>query len=132
MSRVLILSTLAGAAVLCAAAFNANAKDDGAKPSAMEAAFSNTIRSTYPDGRTAELWLKRDGSYTAMGRRKDRSDGHWSMKGSKLCLKQSHPMAVPFTFCAPVRAGGVGTSWSAKAVSGEKIKVQVVAGRAGA
>ena len=26
-------------------------------------AFGSTIVSTYPDGRQAELWLKRDGTY---------------------------------------------------------------------
>jgi hypothetical protein len=101
-------------------------------PASLETAFSNTIRSTYPDGRTAYLWLSRDGSYKAMGRRKDRSDGHWSYKGGKVCLKQAHPMAVPFSFCTGLHEGGIGTRWSAKAVSGEPIQVQVVAGREGA
>jgi hypothetical protein len=126
MTRFPILSALAVFAITAAAEAAPRA------PASLDAAFSNTILSTYPDGRTAHLWLNPDGSYKAMGRRKDRSDGHWSMKGEKLCLKQSHPMAVPFTFCAPVRTGGVGTTWTSKAVTGEKSVVKIVAGRAGA
>ncbi len=102
----------------------------GMAQSTMETAFHNTIVSTYPDGRTAELWLQRDGSYAAEGRRHDRSSGHWKLKGETLCLKQSHPIPVPFSYCTPVRQGGVGTSWAGKAVSGEPIKIKVVKGRA--
>ena len=100
-------------------------------PAPLETAFHNTIVSTYPDGRTAELWLDRDGSYVAEGRRHDRSSGHWKLKGGKLCLKQSHPIPVPFTYCTAVHDGGVGTSWAGKAVSGEAINIKVVKGRAG-
>ena len=100
-------------------------------PASLTVAFDNTIVSTYPDGRQSEIWLNRDGSYKGMGRRKDRSDGHWTLKGSKICLRQSHPMAVPFTYCTPLRSGGVGTSWSAKAVTGEQVKVKIVKGRDG-
>ena len=39
----------------------------------VKIAFGNTIVSTYPDGRQAQLWLHPDGSYTAEGRRLDRS-----------------------------------------------------------
>ena len=36
----------------------------------VEAAFGNTVVTTYPDGRTQLLWLSRDGAYTAKGRRR--------------------------------------------------------------
>lgn len=93
-------------------------------------AFGNTILSTYPDGRTGELWLKPDGSYTAMGRRKDQSNGHWKVHDQKLCLKQAHPFAPPFSFCTPIPSGGFSAAWSAKSVSGEPIKITLVKGRA--
>ena len=92
-------------------------------------AFSNTIVSTYPDGRKAKLWLNKDGSYRAQGRRGKSSGGVWTIKGEKLCLKQKKPMAGPFSYCTPVKRGGVGTSWSGKAVTGEAIRIEVVAGR---
>ena len=100
-----------------------------AQAAGLDEAFSNTIISTYPDGRQAELWLNRDGSYNAEGRRHDRSSGHWAVKGDKVCLRQSKPWAPPFAFCTPMIRGGVGSTWSAKAVTGEPIHVRLVAGR---
>ena len=97
-------------------------------PAGLEAAFGNTIVSTYPDGRTAELRLQRDGRYTAEGRRHDPSSGKWTAKGDKLCLKQSSPIPAPFAFCAPMIRGGVGTTWTGKAVTGEAIRLKLVAG----
>jgi len=132
MSRFPFVSAAVVLAVTVIAEARLPAQAAPPAPPALDAAFANTIVSTYPDGRTAYLWLARDGSYKAMGRRRDRSDGHWTLKSGKLCLKQSHPMAIPFTFCTPVRSGGVGTTWPAKAVTGEKIQVRIVAGRAGA
>ena len=93
--------------------------------SPLAPAFGNTIVSTYPDGRKGELYLSRDGGYTAKGRRGDPSDGHWTLKGAKLCLKQSHPWAPPFSFCTPLPSG---KTWSAKAVTGETISVTIVKG----
>lgn len=115
-----------GIAVLGAALFLAGPT---AAQAELEPAFRNTIVSTYPDGRTAKLWLNRDGTYRAEGRRGKPSSGRWSVKNGKVCLKQSRPFPGPFSYCTPVRSGGVGTSWSAKAVTGEPIRVTVVSGR---
>ena len=93
-------------------------------------AFGNTIVSTYPDGRVGKLWLSADGSYAAEGRRHDASSGHWNVKGAKLCLHQSKPLTMPISFCTPIPDGGLGHAWSAKAVTGEDIRVQVVKGKA--
>ncbi len=98
-------------------------------PGVLKAAFNSTIVSTYPDGRKAELWLHPDGSYTAEGRRHDRSSGHWKVKGEALCLKQSHPLSVPFSFCTPITQAKIGARWSGKAVTGEPITIQLVRGR---
>jgi hypothetical protein len=95
----------------------------------LEPAFHNTILSTYPDGRQARLWLDADGGYRAEGRRGDPSSGHWKVKGDKLCLKQSHPLPTPFSYCTHIHAGGVGTSWTGKAVTGEAIRITLIAGR---
>ena len=100
-----------------------------AETSALNESFGNTIVSTYPDGRKAELWLHPDGSYDAEGRKHDRSAGHWKVKGEKFCLKQSKPMSFPFTYCTPLMQGGVGTTWTAKAVTGEQIHVELMKGK---
>ena len=102
-----------------------------ATPSPVDKTFGNTIVSTYPDGRQGELWLQRGGTYEAEGRRHDRSSGHWTVKGENLCLKQSRPVGFPFSFCTPIPTGGVGSTWSAKAVSGEQVSVKLVRGRSG-
>lgn len=99
--------------------------------SKVKVAFGNTIVSTYPDGRQAQLWLRPDGSYAAEGRRGDRSAGQWKIKGDKVCLKQSKPHAFPFSYCAALPPGGVGASWNGKAVTGEAIRIKLVKGPSG-
>jgi hypothetical protein len=113
---------------LTALALAATAPCLAAEASALHETFGNTIISTYPDGRKAELWLHPDGSYDAEGRRHERSAGHWKIKGEKLCLKQSHPFAFPLTYCTPLVQGGIGASWTGKAVTGEEIHIQLVRG----
>jgi hypothetical protein len=113
-------ATALGAALLASAAV-------AAPPSPLEKAFGNTIVSTYPDGRKGELYLQADGGYTAKGRRGDPSSGHWKAKDGKLCLSQSHPIPSPFSFCTPIPRS-MTSSWSAKAVSGERIRVRLVQG----
>jgi hypothetical protein len=97
-----------------------------AAPPSVQEAFGNTILSTYPDGRKAQLWLQPDGAYTAKGRRGDSSSGRWSVKGAKLCLKQAHPFPSPFAFCTPIPSHGLDGTWSAKAITGEAINVKLV------
>jgi hypothetical protein len=96
--------------------------------SPVAGAFGNTVVSTYPDGRQGELWLQPNGAYSSEGRRGDMSSGHWTVKGEKLCLKQSKPISVFLSFCTPIPSAGMGQEWSAKAVTGEQIKVKVVKG----
>ncbi len=119
MTRLMLVSAAAIAALCCTAAQAAQ----------LDAAFKNTIVSTYPDGRQGRLWLSKGGTYTAEGRKKDRSDGKWELKGDQICLKQSHPATLPLSYCTAVPPGGVGAGWSARAVTGEPIKVKLVRGR---
>ena len=123
MTRVLLFA--AASLALSTASLPAAAQN----VSLLEPAFSNTIVSTYPDGRTAKLWLNKDGTYRAQGRRGKPSSGRWTLKGERICLKQSRPVPGPFSYCTGVKRGGVGTSWSGKAVTGEPIKIRLVAGR---
>jgi len=109
---------IAGAAALCLAANTAP----------VSQAFGNTIVSTYPDGRTAELWLAQGGSYTAEGRKHDPSSGHWRVNGAKLCLSQIHPVPSPFSYCVAMPQSGLSAGWDGKAFSGEAIRIHLAQG----
>jgi hypothetical protein len=98
---------------------------DAEAASPLARAFGNTVVSTYPDGRTGLLWLKPDGTYAAKGRRRTPSNGTWSLKGAKVCLKQIKPIRAPFSYCTGLPSG---ESWSAKAVTGEPIRVRIARG----
>ena len=126
LSKLLPLLALAGAL-----GGPARAQDEAhaaTRDSRLELAFGSTIVSTYPDGRQAELWLKRDGSYAAEGRRHDRSGGNWQVKDDKLCLKQHQPFPAPFSYCTGVPKGGLDKPWTAKAFTGEAISIKLVRG----
>src|SRR5215469_12708177 len=94
----------------------------------LEAAFGNTIVSTYPDGRTGLLWLQPGGRYSAEGRWGDRTSGHWNLKDNKVCLRQARPFPAPFSYCTQIPAGDVHTVWSTRAVTGEMLRLRLVLG----
>ena len=96
---------------------------------ALTPAFGNTLVSTYPDGRTARTWLQSNGRYEGQGRRGGRSSGVWRVREGRVCFGQRRPIPVPTSYCTPIVPGGVGTRWTARAVTGETIQVQLVAGR---
>ena len=96
----------------------------------LEPAFAGTIVSTYPDGRTSRVWLNRDGSFSSDGRAHERKGGRWVIKGRNLCLSQLKPFPIPFlSYCTPIPQGGVASSWTGKADTGEPITMRVVAER---
>ena len=124
--------TLAVAAGFAASAARAGDEAQAVRDGRLEKAFGSTIVSTYPDGRQAELWLKRDGSYESEGRRHDRSDGVWQIKGDdkqgrQICMKQRRPIPAPFSFCTPCPER-LDRPWAAKAYTGEQISVRMVHG----
>lgn len=96
----------------------------------VEAAFGNTVVTTYPDGRTQLLWLNKDGGYTAKGRRRQDSSGRWSIKGEQLCLHQQKPFPAPIVYCIHVPQNAGTVPWTGKAVNGQPITLKVVRGRA--
>jgi hypothetical protein len=120
------------AAGLAASAARAGDEAQAIHDARLEKAFGSTIVSTYPDGRQAELWLKRDGTYEAEGRRHDRTGGVWTVKtekdGPKLCLKQRRPFPAPFSYCPEVPEDGVEHPWTGRAFTGEKITIRLVHG----
>ena len=100
-------------------------------PESMAPAFANTLVSTYPDGLHGRLYLSADGTWKGVSRHAQVSRGRWRIAGARLCLRQSRPIPIPFSYCTPLVSGGVGTTWPAKAPTGEAITVVVEAGRAG-
>ena len=98
----------------------------------VQAAFGNTIVSSYADGRQAQLWLEPDGSYKARGRRHEISDGHWKVRGTRLCLRQAHPATLPISYCTPIPPDPSVKQWAGKAFTGENIQISLKPGRTGA
>lgn len=96
----------------------------------VAAAFGNTVKALYPDGRYQWLWFNADGTWEAFGRRGKWSSGKWLQKDpSQVCLKQSRPFPIPFNYCTTFPAGsGVGAVWSSKSIEGEPIRLTVVKG----
>jgi len=95
----------------------------------VAAAFGNTVKALYPDGKYQWLWFKADGTWEAFGRRGKWSSGKWSEKDAKVCMKQSKPIPIPFKYCTDFPAnGGVGAVWASKSMEGDPIKVTVVRG----
>ena len=100
-------------------------------PESLTPAFANTLVSTYPDGRHGRLYLSADGTWSAVSRAGRVSHGRWTLSGERLCMRQSRPIPIPFSYCTPQVQGGVGATWRAKAPTGEPIAVVLEAGRAG-
>ena len=101
----------------------------GADIAGLAPAFGNTIVSVHPDGRRARLWLNRDGTYSAQGRKGQRSGGVWRLKGVKVCLSQRRPIALPLHHCKALPHVRVGAAWSDIAVNGERVQNRLLASR---
>lgn len=124
---VMRFSTFCAAAY--AAFFGLNAQAAEQAPKGVSAAFGNTIRTEYPDGRFQRIWLRADGSWDAIGRRGKPSSGKWTLKDGKVCMKQTKPFAAPFKYCTAIPAdGAVGVKWTSKDMVGEPIKLTLVKG----
>jgi hypothetical protein len=90
-------SAVAVAAVLAVFALAAEAAE--APSSRIAAAFGNTVMSVYPDGRSQKIWLQPDGTWTGLSRRGMPLAGKWTIRGEKVCLRQSKPPTLPISFC---------------------------------
>jgi hypothetical protein len=115
--RTASIGCLAAAASLCVAA-----------SPLLAAAFGNTIVSTYPDGRTAEIWLRSDGGYSSEGRTHLISSGRWNLRGDDICFHQTHPWLPFATFCTPMPSATVGATWRSRAPTGETTVLRLVRG----
>jgi hypothetical protein len=93
-------------------------------------AFGNTVLSIYPDGRSQKIWLQPDGTWTGLSRRGNALAGKWSVKGDKVCLRQSKPPTLPISFCQNFPSDpekGI----DAKDLTGTPIHLKLVTGHVG-
>jgi hypothetical protein len=123
-------SNLFAATLSLVLAAGAASAAEPARQGGVAAAFGNTVKALYPDGRYQWLWFNADGSWEAFGRRGKWSSGKWAQKDAgQVCLKQSKPIPIPLNYCTAFPAtGGVGAVWTSKSLEGEPIKVTVVKG----
>ncbi|THD78022.1 MAG: hypothetical protein E7812_12595 [Phenylobacterium sp.] len=122
---MLIRTALAVAASFTA--LNAQAAD----LSRIAAAFGNTVMSVYPDGRTQKIWLHPDGNWDGVGRSNQALAGHWTLKDDRVCLRQTKPPTLPFSYCAAFPTDPhIGITWTGKDFAGAPIKLTVLKGMA--
>jgi hypothetical protein len=124
MNRTLLLVS---ALALALPAFAVRAADPTAR---VATAFGNTVLSIYPDGRSQKIWLQPDGTWTGLSRRGIPLAGKWSLKGDKVCLRQSRPPTLPISFCHAF-PDDPATGVDAKDLMGNPIHLKLVTGRVG-
>jgi hypothetical protein len=93
----------------------------------VSTAFGNTVLTIDPDGRSRKIWLEPDGSWSGKSRRGLDLAGSWTLKGDKVCLKQSKP-CLPGSMCERFPTE-IGASVSAKDPSGKTVQLKLVKGR---
>ncbi|HEV2533367.1 hypothetical protein [Phenylobacterium sp.] len=99
--------------------------------SRVAAAFGNTVLSVYPDGRTQKVWLHPDGLWDGLSRNNQALSGKWTMKADKVCLRQTRPPTLPFSYCTGFPEDPhVGVTWTSKDMVGTPIRLTVVKGMA--
>ena len=124
--RVTALRFAARAAVGGYAAF-AGLNAQAADVSPVAPAFGNTVVSSYPDGTSQKIWLHPDGSWDGVSRKGKHLAGHWTLRDSKVCLRQSSPPTLPISYCTAVPTSG-DAQWSSKDVLGRPIPPSLMKG----
>ena len=115
------------AASLIAPGFIAPTAAQAADETQVKPAFGNTVLSIYPDGRSQKIWLHPDGTWSGKSRRGLDLDGHWSMKGDRICLRQSHPPTLPISFCQTFPKDP-SVELTSKDLTGQTIHLKIVKG----
>ena len=121
MIRTLILSTVAGAALIGTAL----AADD-----VMASRYGNTTKATNAQGEVTKLWYEADGTFTGEAQG-NMIKGTWKIDGDKVCLTQTDPAPepdAPTNQCNPVTAHNVGDSWEI-GEGEQQIKIELLAGK---
>ena len=94
----------------------------------MDAAFGNTIVTTYPDGAVSKVYLEPDGSYRSIARDGREDVGTWKAEKGRLCYyPDGAPKGRPI--CAVGLNKKVGDTWKVFQDDGASIKITIAAGR---
>lgn len=117
MALVIVLSLLSPLSALAAG-----------EPANVSAAFGNTLVTVDPDGRTRQIWLKPDGTWSGRSRRGLALAGKWTVKGDRVCLTQSKPHLIG-SMCETVPR--LGAADEAGDPAGNKVRLKLVRGQAG-
>lgn len=125
--RLNISVSAAIATVLLAGSARAADAPDGQAEQAVKATFGNTVFSMYPDGRSQKIWLHPDGTWEGKSRRGNPLSGKWTLKGDKVCLRQSHPPTLPISFCQ-VMPKDPQVTLTSKDLTGQTIHLKIVKG----
>ena len=120
------VSAAVAALVVAGAARAADAPDPQVQQT-VQATFGNTVFSIYPDGRSQKIWLHPDGTWDGKSRRGVALQGKWTMKGDKVCLRQSKPPTLPISFCQAMPRDPQVTLTS-KDLTGQTIHLKIVKG----
>jgi hypothetical protein len=115
--------TLAGAAMAVACLIAMPAQAD------MDAVFSNTVVSRYPDGGWVKHWFNRDGTYSAQFSDGRRISARWSVNGERVCLTNIRPNMLIPRFCTTMVDADVGHTWQSRDPLGRRVQNVLVAGR---
>lgn len=128
--QVRTLPFACGAAVVLLAV-QAQAAAPAAEAHRLAPAFGNTVVTTYPDGRQQQIWLRADGTWDGLSRKKTALAGTWKVQGDKLCLKQAKPPTLPVAYCTAFPDDAApGVVWTSKDMGGTPIKLKLVRGMA--
>ena len=94
---------------------------------AVAALFGNTVMSIYPDGRSQKIWMHPDGTWSGKSRRGIDLSGKWTLRGDKVCLRQSRPPTLPISFCQTLPQDP-GVTLTSHDLTGQTIHLKVVKG----
>jgi|SRR4051812_35531161 hypothetical protein len=94
---------------------------------AIGATFGNTVMSIYPDGRSQKIWMHPDGTWSGKSRRGIDLFGKWTVKGEKVCLRQTRPPTLPISFCQAL-PDDPGVTLTSHDLTGQTIHLKIVKG----
>jgi hypothetical protein len=125
-----ILPIAAGCALWVGSAQAATAPQTPTQLHGIGVTFGNTVEALYSDGRYERIWFQANGAWEAVGRRGQRTSGHWTLKSEgKVCMSQARPFPAPFHYCTDFPPdGGLGAVWTSHDWRGEPIRLTVVKG----